>query len=105
MPVKYDCHVFVCANQKAEGKKCCGEEAGMEAVKFLREKVRGKTGQRNIRIQKAGCLDLCSKGPVLVVYPKGEFYQYNSQEDLETIAEEVVLNGKSAQNLLIQDDN
>ena len=37
--MKYDKHIFVCANQKAPGKKCCGEEFGLEMVQKLREKI------------------------------------------------------------------
>ena len=105
MPVNYDCHVFVCANQKAEGKKCCGEESGMDAVKFLREKVRNQSTGRKIRIQRAGCLDLCSKGPALVIYPEGCFYHYQNQEDLSAIAEKHLLAGDLVDNLIIRDES
>jgi (2Fe-2S) ferredoxin len=102
--MKYDYHVFVCANQKPEGKKCCGEEAGMEAVKYLREKVKNQNPDKKIRIQKAGCLDLCAKGPALVMYPEGCFYQFKNKEDLDRIAAEHLLQGKVVSDLLIQDE-
>ncbi len=102
--MKYDYHVFVCANQKPEGKKCCGEEDGMEAVKFLREKIRGQVTEKKIRIQRAGCLDLCSKGPALVIYPEGTFYRFQNQHDLEAIAEEHLKNGKFVDDLVISDE-
>lgn len=102
--MKYDCHVFICANQKPEGKKCCGEERGMEAVKFLREVIRGRQPEKKIRIQRAGCLDLCAKGPAMVVYPEGVFYQFQSQDDLETIAEEHLWKGNAVTRLVIQDE-
>jgi hypothetical protein len=38
--MKYDKHIFICANQKAEGKKCCGEAFGLEAVQHLRNKIK-----------------------------------------------------------------
>jgi (2Fe-2S) ferredoxin len=101
--VNYDCHVFVCANQKAEGKKCCGEEFGMEAVTFLRDKIRNQQTKRKIRIQRAGCLDLCSKGPALVVYPEGIFYHYQNQDDLAVIAENHLLQNRRVEALLISE--
>ncbi len=99
--MNYDCHVFICANQKAEGKKCCGEDSGMEAVKFLREKIRTSGTDRKIRIQRAGCLDVCSRGPALVVYPEGTFYHYHHQEDLSAIAEKHLLQGRQVEHLII----
>ncbi len=103
--MKYDCHVFVCANQKTEGKKCCGEERGMDAVKTLRELVRKVNPDLKIRIQRAGCLDVCSRGPAMVVYPEGCFYRYETHDDLIEIAEKQLLQGKQVKNLLITDDN
>ena len=102
--MKYDCHVFVCANQKPEGKKCCGESTGLEAVKFLRELLRNQTTERKIRVQRAGCLDLCSKGPAMVVYPEGIFYQFHSNEDLSEIAEQHLLHGEPVENLMISSE-
>jgi (2Fe-2S) ferredoxin len=102
--MKYDYHVFVCANQKPEGKKCCGEETGMEAVKFLREKFRGQDNEKKIRIQRAGCLDLCSRGPALVIYPEGTFYRFQNQDDLNLISEEHLKKGKLVENLVISDE-
>lgn len=103
--MKYDFHVFVCSNQKPEGKKCCGEDLGTESVKLLREKIRGKQSERNIRIQRAGCLDLCSKGPAMVVYPEGIFYRFRNQEDLEIIAEEHLINGTPVKSLMITEES
>jgi (2Fe-2S) ferredoxin len=103
--MRYDYHVFICANQKAEGKRCCGEEAGMEAVKFLREKLIGQQPDKKIRIQKAGCLDLCSKGPALAVYPDACFYRFDSKKDLERIADQHLLGGVPVSTLIIDDES
>ena len=73
--MKYDKHIFVCANQKAEGKKCCGEAFGLEAVQHLRNKIKEANLPISIRVQKAGCLDVCQQGPALVVYPEGVFME------------------------------
>lgn len=46
----------------------------MEVVEKLRAKIREAGLPGNIRVQRAGCLDLCGRGPALVVYPQGIFY-------------------------------
>lgn len=77
----------------------------MEAVKFLRETLRNQPTDRKIRIQKAGCLDLCSKGPALVVYPEGSFYHFETDRDLTEIAVEHLLNEMPVQKLLITEES
>ncbi len=41
--MRFDKHIFICANQKAEGKACCGEKNGMALVEKFRE-VLGERG-------------------------------------------------------------
>jgi len=100
--MKYDKHIFVCANQKAEGKKCCGESFGLEAVQHLRAKIKEANLSVNIRAQKAGCLDYCQQGPALVIYPEGVFYGNLKIEDLDKIVEIHLGQGKIVEELLIE---
>lgn len=99
--MKYDYHVFVCANQKAEGKKCCGEKFGLDAVKILRDKIKNHDSASRIRIQRAGCLDVCGNGPAMVVYPDGCFYGNLNEESLEKIAESHLLGNQSLSEFMI----
>ena len=38
-----------------------------------------------VRINNAGCLDRCELGPVLVIYPEGVWYKYQTQADIDEI--------------------
>ena len=89
--MKYDKHIFICANQKAEGKKCCGEAFGLDAVQHLRNKIKEANLPVSIRVQKAGCLDVCQQGPALVVYPEGVFYGGLNLEALDQIFEKHIV--------------
>lgn len=92
--MKYDKHIFICANQKAEGKKCCGEVKGMELVEKFREVLKAKGLQTSVRAQRAGCLDACSFGPSMVIYPEGTYYGNVSIDDVEKIVEQHVVNNQ-----------
>lgn len=92
--MKYDYHIFVCANQKAEGKKCCTESFGNEAVQQLRQKIKAANLPHKIRVQKAGCLDVCQKGPAMVLYPEGIFYGNLQLEMLDQIVDRHIRNGE-----------
>jgi len=97
--MKYDKHIFVCANKKPDGKKCCGEDFGLEAVQYLRNKIKEANLPISIRAQKAGCLDVCQLGPALVIYPEGTFYGNLTLDSLDQIVEEHLMKGNVVQEL------
>lgn len=92
--MKYKKHVFICTNQKAPGKKCCGEAHGMELVNTMKDLLKEKGMHLEIRAQKSGCLDVCAQGPALVVYPEGVFYGNVQTDDIKEIVEEHLLNDR-----------
>jgi (2Fe-2S) ferredoxin len=97
--MRFDKHIFICANQKAEGKTCCGDQRGMELVEKFREVLTERGLKGNVRAQRAGCLDACKFGPALVVYPEGTYYGHVKPEDVATIVDEHIINGKIVESL------
>ena len=92
MNKKYEKHLFVCSNSREDDRKSCGAALGMAMVKRLKEIAKEKGVDYPVRIQRAGCLDVCEHGPAMVVYPEGVFYGDLQFEDLEKIVEEHMLN-------------
>jgi (2Fe-2S) ferredoxin len=92
--MRYDKHLFICTNQKPEGKACCGEERGMALVEKFREVLKEKGLNGKIRAQKSGCLDACKYGPAMVIYPEGTYYKNIQISDVERIVEDHILNNK-----------
>ena len=92
----YRLHVFMCENRRADGQPCCAQHNAAAKIKFLRQwlKKRGMHGRGKIRINRAGCMDQCQHGPILVVYPDAVWYRYNNENDLAEIAQQHLLNGK-----------
>ena len=58
-------------------------------------------GEGKIRINKAGCLDRCDEGPVIVVYPEAVWYTYVDNEDVEEIIQEHLVHGRIVDRLKI----
>ncbi|HAF87093.1 MAG: 2Fe-2S ferredoxin [Legionellaceae bacterium] len=83
----YARHIFICANQKLAGKKCCANEGGQVYIDYLKDKLLefGWWGPGKIRVSKAGCLGRCSAGPCLVIYPEAVWYRYQSFADIDEI--------------------
>jgi (2Fe-2S) ferredoxin len=97
--MRYDKHIFICTNQKAEGKACCGETRGMELVNKFKEVLRDKGLQGKVRAQRSGCLDACGNGPALVIYPEGTYYGQVTIYDVERIVEQHIQNNQKLADL------
>lgn len=97
--MRFEKHIFICANQKAEGKACCGESRGMELVEKFREVLAEKGLKGKVRAQRSGCLDACTKGPALVVYPDGTYYGGVTPVDVERIIEQHIIGGNIVEEL------
>lgn len=102
--MKYVKHVFICTNQKDGGKKCCGEESGMELVNKMKNILKENNIAKEIRAQRAGCLDVCGHGPSMVIYPEGVFYGNVKVEDVQQIVEDHLINNKIVDRLKIDFD-
>lgn len=98
----YRRHVFVCENRRDE-RECCANHDSPAKVKFLRAlmKEKGMHGKGGVRINRAGCMDRCAQGPVLVVYPDAAWYRYESDDDLREIAERHLVGGEVVGRLLL----
>jgi (2Fe-2S) ferredoxin len=66
-----------------------------------RIKALGLNGKGQVRINKAGCLDRCEEGPVLVVYPEAVWYTYVDREDIDEIIDLHVVGGEVVERLRI----
>ncbi|SNS17783.1 (2Fe-2S) ferredoxin [Noviherbaspirillum humi] len=100
----YQHHVFFCMNQRDEGgRPCCMNRGAKSAQEHAKRRVKelGLSGEGKVRINKAGCLDRCEEGPVLVVYPEGTWYTYIDQHDIDEIIDEHLVGGKVVERLKI----
>jgi len=68
-------------------------------------KAAGLTGVTGtVRINKAGCLDQCEHGPVVVIYPEGTWYGNVMPKDAEEIVVEHLVGGRLVERLRLSDE-
>ncbi|MFN3405254.1 MAG: (2Fe-2S) ferredoxin domain-containing protein [Cytophagaceae bacterium] len=100
--MKYKKHIFICTNQREDGRQCCGEKKGMELVDKFKQLIKENKLNPEVRAQRAGCLDVCTIGPAAVVYPEGVFYGHVQPEDVKEIFESHILNNKIVERLEVK---
>ncbi len=97
----YSKHIFFCLNQREAGKQCCQNADAKAMCEYTKAKVRelGLSIAGGIRVNQSGCLGRCSEGPVLVIYPEGIWYTYQTVTDIDEIIEHHLKNGQIIERL------
>ncbi len=102
----YKHHIFFCLNQRDNGQDCCANRGAQAAFDHCKAQVKaaGLAGVGGVRVNKAGCLDRCSGGPVAVVYPEGVWYTFMDNSDVDEIVQSHLKNGQVVERLVIPAD-
>lgn len=101
--IKYNIHIFVCQNQRDNGKPSCGKDHGEQLVEWFKESIKFHNIQPTWRVNKAGCLGICKYGPTIVIYPEGTFYvNIQTREDVDEIVRNHLKNKIPVQRLLLE---
>lgn len=99
----YEHHVFFCVNERDPPRASCACHGAERLQKYAKKRIKalGMSGEGQIRINRAGCLDRCEEGPVIVVYPEGVWYTYIDESDIDEIIEAHLIGGKPVERLRI----
>lgn len=86
MPIqKPEHHILVCNSFRVAGsaKGVCNKKEAPNLVQYLENEIidRGL----DALVSTTGCLKMCDKGPIMVVYPQGSWYGEVDEERIDTI--------------------
>lgn len=80
---KYRKVVFVCTNQKEDGKECCAMKGAAELHRKLKDEMRKV--DLTVRVSKSGCLDRCSDGVTVAIMPDDVWLGDVTENDIPEI--------------------
>ncbi len=90
----YSRHVFLCI-----GNACCSNEQGAVAWKALKDQLKQRnlslsTGPNACYRTKVECLRICQDGPIMVVYPEGNWYAGMTADRIPEFVERQLIRGE-----------
>lgn len=99
----YQRHIFFCLNDRHNGENACAHHHAQAGFDHCKQRVKnlGLSGPGQVRVNKAGCLDRCSAGPVAVVYPEGVWYSFVDNADIDEIIEQHLQSGQVVERLVV----
>ena len=102
---KFSHHIFICCNQRSPDHRrgCCDCDGSGALRDAFKQTVTARGLKSTVRANKAGCLDQCELGPVVVIYPQEIWYGGVKPEDVPRIIETTIEQGEILEDLLIPD--
>lgn len=87
-------HILVC------GGTGCTSGNSNKIYSELTNELKANGLDKEVKLIMTGCFGLCARGPIVVVYPEGTFYQQVKPEDVKEIVSEHILKGRPVDRLL-----
>ncbi|MCI8612970.1 MAG: NADH-quinone oxidoreductase subunit NuoF [Clostridia bacterium] len=87
-------HILVCG-----GTGCTSGNSNKIYSEFV-SRLKEQGLDKEVKLIMTGCFGLCARGPIVVVYPEGTFYQHVKPEDVNEIVCEHILKGRPVERLL-----
>ncbi|MDR1651026.1 MAG: NADH-quinone oxidoreductase subunit NuoF [Synergistaceae bacterium] len=90
-------HVLVC------GGTGCSSSGSKEIIPELRDNLKARGMDAEVKVVETGCHGLCELGPLVIVYPEGVFYVRVKPSDVDEIVENHLLKGRVVERLLYKE--
>jgi (2Fe-2S) ferredoxin len=102
---RFEKHIFICENVREpdDPRGCCSNKGSKDIRALFKKKLKELGLAGKVRANSAGCLDACTFGPSIVVYPEQVWYGGVKPEDVDEIIQSHIVNNIVVDRLLIKD--
>jgi (2Fe-2S) ferredoxin len=102
---RFEKHIFICENEREpnDPRGCCSNKGSKAIRQMFKKRLKELGLNQKVRANCAGCLDACTFGPSIVVYPEQVWYGGVKPEDVEEIIQNHIMNNVFVERLLIKD--
>jgi len=82
---KPEIHILVCNSFRLTGEPqgVCNKKGAVDLLSYLENEIADRG--INALVSSTSCLKMCEKGPVMVIYPAGWWYQEVDMEKVDMI--------------------
>lgn len=80
-------HIFVCAGFRigSEAQGGCGKKGAADKLLYIENELVDR-GLSDVAVSSTGCMRVCDKSPVLIVYPENHWYgEIDTEEKIDEI--------------------
>ncbi|AZO94202.1 (2Fe-2S) ferredoxin domain-containing protein [Iocasia frigidifontis] len=96
-------HVFVCSSSRITGQQrgYCVKNDSVEIIQRFMMGIEEEDLTGDVMVTNTGCLGICDKGPIVIIYPEGVWYGSVSPDDVAEIIQSHLVGGKVVESLKI----
>lgn len=94
-------HILLCTSSKMNGepKGMCRNKNASGLIQYLETELADR-GMDEVLVSNTGCLKLCDRGPIMVIYPEGYWYGNVDETAIDEILD-ALEEGQAAKQLLL----
>lgn len=94
-------HLFVCGSFRVSGEAqgVCHKKESMSLLSYIQSEVQDRMLD-NVEVCATACMNMCTKGPVIIDYPSGHRYGNVNEEAVDAILDAIEDGGVAEEYLL-----
>jgi (2Fe-2S) ferredoxin len=83
-------HLLICGSVRASGEPqgICHKKESIALLSYLQNEVQDRMLE-GVEIAMTGCMNLCTRGPVMIDYPSGHWYQNVDEAAIDAILDAI----------------
>ncbi len=103
--IPFEKHILICTNRRdpQNPKGSCANSSSEGICEIFKKELAARGLRGRMRANSSGCLDQCSNGPVVVVYPEAVWYQVPTVAAAHEIIEKHIVGGQPVEHLRIKE--